>query len=430
MSGQISNCGTQDAMTGLWDRMTFFADANRKTSEGSRSHIILLQLSQLMQVNRRYGVEVGDRLLRAIAEYLKTVDAEYAPYRIANSRMVLMGPERSGEQMQKLAEQLQRRFREAWLIEHEGAIQEVMLKAMVICIPLKEEDTENDILDKMNYSVSEFEDKAVDGVLFFTEELNADMLHKRYVMDEVRYAVEHKTFRIYYQPIYDCGEKRFTSAESLIRLSARDGSFLSPGEFIPMAEESGLIDGISWIVLEKVCRFLGGHPELPIRTVSVNMTGQQILAPSFIRRIEDNLEKYHLDGSRLRIEITERTVMDDFAEVRKVMECLAEKGIHFYLDDFGTGYSNLSSMLELPFEVIKFDQSLIRIMDDDRKGQKTIELLADIMHENDCTIVAEGIETALQVKNAHERRLDRIQGFYYAKPMPEEELIAFLEKEA
>ena len=92
------------------------------------------------------------------------------------------------------------------------------------------------------------------------------------------------------------------------------------------------------------------------------------------------------------------------------------------MDDFGTGYSNLSSVLELSFEVIKFDRSLIRIMNDERKGQKTIELPADIMYENDYSIVAEGIETAPQVKNAHERRLDRIQGFYYAKPMPEDEL--------
>ena len=207
----------------------------------------------------------------------------------------------------------------------------------------------------------------------------------------------------------------------------RDGAFLSPGEFIPMAEENGLIDGISWIVLEKVCRFLGGHPGLPIGTVSVNMTGQQILDSTFIRRIEENLEKYRLDGSRLRIEITERTVTDDFAEVRKVMECLALKGIHFYLDDFGTGYSNLSSVLALPFEVIKFDQSLIRMMVETDKGLKTIGLLAEIMHENDCSIVAEGVETEVQVRSAQERRLDRIQGFYYAKPMPEEDLMVFLE---
>lgn len=419
---------TYDSMTGLRDRMTFFADIKRNAAAGKAGQIVLVQLTQLMRVNRKYGVPVGDALLRAIAAYLNGLDQETMAYRIANSRLVLFRPEGSKEQAAGLAGEIQARFQEIWPIAQDGERQEVMAKALVIHVPLELKDTENDLLDKMNYAVSVFDGKANDGVLFFGEELNADMLHKKYVMEEVRYAVEHKTFQIYYQPIYDCREGRFTSAESLIRLFARDGAFISPGEFIPMAEENGLIDGISWIVLEKVCRFLGEHPDLPLKTVSVNMTGQQILDPTFMGRIETDLEKYHVDSSRLRIEITERTVTEDFGEVRKVMEKLAEKGIYFYLDDFGTGYSNLSSMLSLPFEVIKFDQSLIRIMNDTEKGQKTIGLLADIMHENDYYIVAEGIETAFQVESAHERSLDKIQGFYYARPMAGDALTAFLEQ--
>ncbi|MCI8790214.1 MAG: GGDEF domain-containing protein [Lachnospiraceae bacterium] len=429
MDTSKANAITYDSMTGLRDRMTFFADIKRNAAAGRFGQIVLIQLTQLMRINRKYGVPVGDALLRAIAAYLKGLDVEAVAYRIANSRLVLFRPEGTREQAAGLAGDIQARFREIWSVDQEGQRQEIMARAHVIHFPLRLKDTENDLLDKMNYAVTVFHEKASEGVLFFGDELNADMQHKKYVMEEVRYAVENKTFQIYYQPIYDCREGRFTSAESLIRLFARDGSFISPGEFIPMAEENGLIDGISWIVLEKVCCFLGEHPDLPLKTVSVNMTGQQVLDPTFIGRIEANLEKYHLDGSHLRIEITERTVTEDFAEVRKVMEELSRKGIHFYLDDFGTGYSNLSSMLSLPFEVIKFDQSLIQIMNDTEKGQKTISLLADIMHENNYCVVAEGIETAVQVESAHENSLDRIQGFYYAKPMSEEALERFLGQE-
>ena len=248
------------------------------------------------------------------------------------------------------------------------------------------------------------------------------------MLREIRYAIDHRTFEMYYQPIYSCREGRFTSAESLIRLFSRDGAFISPGEFIPMAEDNGLIDQISWIVLEKVCRFLGSHPELPLDTASVNLTGQQILDPSFIGRIEALLADCRLDGRHLRLEITERTITEDFDEVKRVMERLAERGIRFYLDDFGTGYSNLASMLSLPFEVIKFDQSLIKIMDGTPQGQRTIGLLAEIMHENRYQIVAEGIETEAQARMAHEKGLDSIQGFFYARPLPEEKLIEFLTK--
>lgn len=423
-SGEI----TYDAMTGLRDWKTFFQDARDKLLEGIHAHVVFIQLLQLKRINRKYNIQVGNELLEDIGSYLRELKEDYTAYRTNNSRFVLLGPECTRQEAESLLEQIRARFQDVWNIDCEGQKHEVLAKVYLIHFFLEPKDTENDLLEKMNHGVNVFLARERKGILFFNDELNADMLHRRYVLNEVRYAVENKTFQAYYQPIYDCARKRFTSAESLIRLVARDGSFLSPGEFIPMAEDNGLIDGISWIMLEKVCEFLGEHPGLPLMTISVNMTGQQILDPTFIWRVEKNLKKYGVDGSRLRIEITERTITEDFAEVRKVMEYLSGEGVHFYMDDFGTGYSNLSSMLSLPFEVIKFDQSLIRMMIDSEKGQRTIGLLTDIMHENDYVVVAEGVETENQVKSAYERNLDRIQGYYYAKPMPGEELVSFLKK--
>ena len=402
-------------------------DVERKIAGGIRAHVIFIQLLQLKRVNRKYGVQVGDGLLEEMGEYLKNLEEGYIAYRTNNSRFMLLGPECPKEKADELLGRIRQRFEDVWLVETDGERHEVLAKAYFIHFFLEPKETENDLLEKINHAASVFRLRERKGILFFNEELNADMLHNRYVMEEVRYAVENKTFQIYYQPIYDCGQGGFVSAESLIRLFGRDGTFLSPGEFIPMAEENGLIDSISWIVLEKVCRFLGEHPQLPLKNISINMTGQQILDPTFIGRIEGNLDQYGVDGSRLRIEITERTITEDYAEVRKVMAYLAGKGIQFYLDDFGTGYSNLASMLSLPFEAIKFDQSLINMMNGTDKGLRTISLLADIMHENDYYIVAEGVETAEQMKLAKERSLDRIQGYYYAKPMPGEDLVSFLE---
>lgn len=417
---------TYDAMTGLPDRMTFFADVKKYAEAGERVPVVLIQLTKLINVNRKYGVKAGDQLLASIAGHLKERCPGYEAYRIANSRFVLLGLEGGGQDAGELVGSLHQRFTQTWPVVQEGELFDISVKALFVQFYGEPEDCENDLLDKMNYALSVMAEKGKDGALFFDEQIQAAMEHKQYVMEEMRYAIEQKTFQMYYQPIYDCAGGKFVSAESLIRLFGRDGEFISPGEFIPMAEECGLIDAISWIVLEKVCEFLGANPALSLKTISVNMTGQQILDPTFIKRIEQNLEKYHVAGERLRIEITERTVTDDFAEVKRVMESLAQKGIHFYLDDFGTGYSNLSSMLSLPFEVIKFDQSLVQKMNESEKGLRTIGLLADIMHENDFCIVAEGIETREQAKAASDKKLDRIQGFYYAQPLPGEELIAFL----
>ncbi len=417
---------TYDSMTGLLDRMTFFDDVNVCRDSGRQVHIIMVQLSRLMQINRKYGVAVGDQLIRDISMWLAELDEQYTGYRIANSRLMLLGPVCSRQEADACMSRIRERFGEIWQVSCAGQTYSIMAKACFVHLFLEEEDTENDLLDKMNFGISVMADRDGDRVVFFDEKIKREMEYRNHVLEEVRYAIEHKTFRMYYQPIYDCREERFVAAESLIRLWDRNGDFISPSEFIPMAEENGLIDQISWIVLEKVCRFLGEHPQLPLRTVSVNLTGQQVADDTLLDRIDSLLADCQLSGDKLRIEITERTVADDFEEVKQVMQCLEKRGIRFYLDDFGTGYSNLSSMLSLPFEVIKFDQSLVQMMDNGRSGYRTIELLTQIMHENGMVVVAEGIETAQQVQSARETGVDRIQGFYFAKPLPGEELEAFL----
>ncbi len=421
------NC-SYDSMTGLRDRSTFFHDVRCHTDANAKVHIIVIQLSKLVHVNRRYGIQVGDQLICEIAHYLKDLCKEYAAYRIANSRLALMGRICTQKEADDFVRELYKRFREIWVINYKGKELRILSEASLLHMFLDPTDTENDLLDKINYTFSMIPNLGEDGIIFFNEDINSDLQHKKYVLNEVRYAIENKTFQMYYQPIYDCEKGKFTSAESLIRLFGRDGSFISPGEFIPMAEINGLIDDISWIVLEKVCEFLGRCPNIPLDSVSINMTGKQILDPNFIKYIEEYLTKYKTKGEQLRIEITERIITEDFDKVKNVMEYLSKKGIYFYLDDFGTGYSNISSMLSLPFEVIKFDQSLVKNMNGSDKRLRTIGLLADIMHENDCVVVAEGVETELQAKKAQEKRLDRIQGYYFAKPMSESDLILFLEE--
>lgn len=424
MDGQYTEeRATYDSMTGLLDRMTFFNDVNGCRKRGIQGHIILVQMTRLMQINRKYGVAAGDQLLRDISMWLAELDEQYTVYRIANSRLVLLGPECGRQQADACVRHIHERFGENWQVACGGQTHTIPVKVCLMHLFLEADDTENDLLDKMNFGIAALEKNHAEGMIFFDERLKKDLEHRNHVLEEVRYAVEHKTFQMYYQPIYDCKEEQFVSAEALIRLRDRRGGGISPGEFIPMAEENGLIDQISWIVLEKVCRFLGEHPALPLRTVSVNLTEQQVSDITLIERIETLLADCGLSGERLRIEITERTVADDFEDVREVMKRLGEKGIRFYLDDFGTGYSNLSSMLSLPFEVIKFDQSLVRMTGGSRNGRKTIELLAEIMHENGFVIVAEGIETAEQAQTVRETGVDRIQGYFYARPLPEEELL-------
>ncbi len=425
----MENMLTYDSLTHLRDRVTFFADKKTAAGMGMRAHLVMLQTFALPGINHKYNIQVGDQFLRDMSAFLDSFSPDYKAYRFANARFILLGKECSQSDADSFVKKLHERFEQVWHVKANDKTYDIFLMPQIVHMFLNPDISDNGLTDRLNYGASDkvYLEKAQNDILFFGEELEEALQRKTYVLDEVRYAIEQKTFQIYYQPIYDCRNKVFTSAESLIRLFARDGSFISPGEFIPLAEGSSLIDSISWIVLEKVCDFLGRYKELPLKTVSVNMAGQQILDPTFVSRIEENLEKNHIEGSKLRIEITERTITDDFNKVKNIMQYLSEKGIHFYLDDFGTGYSNLSSMLRLPFEVIKFDMSLMRLMEESKKGSKTIELLSNIMHENSYLIVSEGIETAAQAEQAYKLQMDRIQGFFFSKPLSETQLIDFFD---
>ena len=226
--------------------------------------------------------------------------------------------------------------------------------------------------------------------------------------------------------MFSCAEGRFTTAESLLRLFDENGVLISPGEFIPLAEKNGLIDEISWLVLKKVCQFLGEHPELPLESVSINMSIQQLSDRSFLRRVHSCQAQYGVPAGKLRIEITERTVTENPAQVRAVMAQLAAEGIRFYLDDFGVGYSNLASMISLPFETVKLDASLLADVERNDKLAGTVGLLVQMMHNAGFIVVAEGIERLAQVECVKALGVDRIQGYYYARPMPQRELETFL----
>jgi len=205
-----------------------------------------------------------------------------------------------------------------------------------------------------------------------------------------------------------------------------NGVLIPPGEFIPLAEKNGLIDEISWLVLKKVCQFLGEHPELPLASVSINMSIQQLTDRTFLRRVHSCQAQYGVPAGKLRFEITERTVAEKPEQVNTVMAQLATEGIRFYLDDFGVGYSNLASMINLPFETVKLDSSLLQNIDENAKMYDTVRLLVQMMHNAGFIVVAEGIERLAQLECVKALGIDRVQGYYYARPMPQKELETFL----
>ena len=227
--------------------------------------------------------------------------------------------------------------------------------------------------------------------------------------------------------MFNLKTSRFSSAEALRRLRDYDGEPVSPSEFIPLAEETGLIDDLSWIVLEEIC-MLFGQSRGKIDSVSINLSMQQFEDRSLSGRIHECLKRSGLSPDKLKIEGTERGLLQDMDNIKMSMEEMTGDGFGFYLDDFGTGYSNISCALSLPFEYIKLDRSLLVRLPGDSKVQVFVRSMVETFHAMGQKIVAEGVEEEEQIELLRQFGVDCVQGYYYGKPMPEDEFRAAVAK--
>lgn len=418
-----SNRIGQDSLTELPNRHTFFQALSASLRKGRPLHLIMVNLDHFESVNRKFGTRQGDAMLYMVARYLESFSPRYRVYRSSSTRFVLIGEYISKQEADACARSIQARFIDPWETKD---VEHVLEASFAHMMTERSERDESRVAEQMTYTISYAQEKGSGRLVFFDDRMRSMYNRRQYVLEQIRRGLEEETFEVYYQPVFSVEEGRFTTAESLLRLFDENGVLIPPGEFIPLAEKNGLIDEISWLVLKKVCQFLGEHPDLPLASVSINMSIQQLTDRTFLRRVHSCQAQYGVPAGKLRFEITERTVTEKPAQVNTVMAQLATEGIRFYLDDFGVGYSNLASMINLPFETVKLDSSLLRNIDENAKMYDTVRLLVQMMHNAGFIVVAEGIERLAQLECVKALGVDRIQGYYYARPMPQKELETFL----
>ena len=422
-AGFQSNRIGRDQLTELQNRGSFYLELSRLLKGEDPFHVILLSLRHYSSVNRRLGVRRGDEILYQVSRYLEQLAPGYRAFRVGNTQFALLGKSHGSNRDWSVSSHLQSRFSGTW--QSQG-MEIVLDAALADMICLCDGQEENQLIEQLEYALSKAEQSDQSMLIRFDERLQRELDRKNHVLEMVRRALAQESFQVYYQPIYHCQDRDFASAESLLRLFDDDGTPVPPGEFIPLAEENGLIDDISWLVLKKVCQFWQRHPDLPLGTVSINMPMQQLTDPTLVQRLSACRREYGVPPEKLRIEITERMIAQEPHRVRAVMTQLNSRQIQFYLDDFGMGYSNFAGVMSLPFETVKLDASLLRGIDTDPQSFRTVQLLVQMLKNTGFCVVAEGIETEAQVRCVQMLNIDRIQGYYYARPMPEEDLTDFL----
>lgn len=271
------------------------------------------------------------------------------------------------------------------------------------------------------------------GALLLTDEaMVARYEEQNLIEQEIRDALVEDRVEILLQPIYSNTEERFTSAEALMRLRRRDGTLLPPGKFIPLAEENGQILALGERVMEKACRFLEESPAtaLGLHYIEVNLSVVQCEKTDLAEKLAAIIRNNQVDPRKINLEITETASISAQKILLENMEELIALGFTFSLDDFGKGESNLMYVVEMPASIIKLDYDMSKAFFRSEKARQVVGAVVAMAHGMGLKLVAEGIETKEELGAMRAEGIDYIQGFYYAKPLPMEEFLAFLRRTA
>ena len=236
---------------------------------------------------------------------------------------------------------------------------------------------------------------------------------------------------MYYQPILSVKEGKFTSTEALVRLrQPKSENYISPEDFIPIAEKCGLIKDIDDLVFEKVCSFIAREnlSSYGVNTVEVNLSGHEVVDKQTYARLLGKMEKYHIPPKFINFEITETAYINNDDTFKENVQKLKDMGSTFSMDDFGSGYSNLLELLKMDYKLVKMDKEFVWNCIDKSKpeNQRMLEYSISFLKDYGLHILAEGVETVEQAEILVEKGVEYLQGFYYSRPIPENEYIEFL----
>ena len=263
---------------------------------------------------------------------------------------------------------------------------------------------------------------------FFTAEDDRRLQQRITLEGELRGAAERRELLLHYQPIVHLHTGQPVGVEALLRWQPPQGAMRMPSDFIPIAEEAGLIAGLGHWVVETACGELARtllHPFIP-RRVAINVSPRQLQDRQFGNRIASLLEDNGLSPRHLELEITESTLMDDSAETAANLDRLCEMGIRLSIDDFGTGYSSLGYLQRYPFSTLKIDKSFIATAPSNRGAGRLVETIIAMAHGLGMEVIAEGVETEEQADFLRQRGCDQVQGYLFGRPQPLEQTLGLL----
>lgn len=430
---QIWNLAYFDALTKLPNRRLLMDRLGHALASSQRSRafgaLLILDLDHFKTLNDTQGHDVGDRLLIEVALRLSAcVRQEDTVCRLGGDEFVVvleglgLDERQAAHQAELVAEKVRITLGQPYLLNPNEAQFHSSASIGVTLFSDQKLPVEA-LLKQADVALYQAKDAGRDQIRFFNPAMQAAIDARTVLEAALRRALDQDELKLYYQPQVDQHD-RLVGAEVLLRWHRPDQDRVSPADFIPLAEDTGLILSIGQWVLDTACAQLKAweaDPRARALQLSVNVSARQFLQENFVDAVRRSLETSGIDPSRLKLELTESVVLDDIDGVVKRMQQLIALGVSFCLDDFGTGYSSLSYLKRLPLEQVKIDQSFVRDVTEDQNDAAIVRAIMAMSRSLGLQVVAEGVETQAQRDFLLQNDCTIYQGFLFCEPIPIEE---------
>ncbi|MFY0612470.1 MAG: EAL domain-containing protein [Hyphomicrobiaceae bacterium] len=415
MEDEIRYTANHDNLTGLANRMSFLQQLETlltRVRRGDRIALLAIDLDNFKQVNDTHGHAVGDELLIQVAQRLQQTirDTDVVARFGGDEFAIIQVPGHQADSAEKLARRVIEALAAPYLVNDL-----TLFVGSSVGIALADEHTSDSATLMHNSDLALYRAKQ-DGrgvVRFFDDHFDKLMRRKRETEVKMRRALVLDQFSLHYQPILNIETGRVESVEALLRWQDGD-NWISPGDFIPLAEENGLIVPIGEWVMRKACLDAAQWPDHI--SIAVNVSPMQFKTGNLIESIKNAFAASNLAPSRLRVEITESLLLDDTTDVLSLLNQLRALGIQIALDDFGTGYSSLKYLTSFPFSKIKIDRSFVTGLPTAFEKLAVIRAATTLGRDLGMETVVEGVETPGQLDAVRAAGCNHVQGFYFAKP--------------
>ncbi|MGI2193751.1 EAL domain-containing protein [Shewanella baltica] len=427
---ELRKLTNNDLLTGLPNRSNLQVTLSNLVNREIAHALMVLDLDNFKRINDSLGHQIGDTLLKLVAARIKSLlPKNTSIYRLGGDEFAIVLDKGSDiSASAAIANRIIEGLKPAFEVSNEQLV--LGLSIGIVLYP-EDEQSEQALLRKADIAMYHAKSAGGNCYQFYSESLNQHAIRQLEIENLIREGLKDDLFEVYYQPKVDLKRSKIAGMEALVRLNHPVHGLIPPNDFIPLAEENGLIVEIGEIVLRKACFAAQKWREQGIFSgrVAVNLSSRQFALPDIQQRIESILRLTKLPACHLELEITEGTVIKQPETAIIVMQQLAKMGVSLALDDFGTGYSSLSYLKRFPIHTLKIDKAFVDDIDKSDRDLKMVDSIITIAHNMGLSVVGEGVEQAAQLNILRALNCEEIQGYIFSKAIKETEFTLLLQED-